>query len=125
VTAPDGPLARARRWSAALAAALDEVTEQLDTAARRLTEGWPDARGQDWVDHLHLLRRTAARDAGDAHDLGRVVDRVADDLDGGPGGGAPVPGTGGPQLGSTAARRADDRRGVTIPRLGDTAEGGS
>lgn len=115
MTVADGPLARAREWSVVLAAALDEVGDQLDAAARRLGEGWPDAGGREWLDRLRLLRRAVVRDADDAHDLGRTVDGLTDD--------GTAPGAVGPQLGSTAARRADDRRGVTIPRLGDDPGG--
>jgi hypothetical protein len=116
VTAQRPELQRARQWSTALATALDEVTEQVGAAARRIADGWPDAHGRDWTERLLQLRRVLDRDAADAHDLGRAIDRVAEVADGNP---LPV----GPQLGGTAGRHVDDRRGVTIPQLGDPFSG--
>jgi hypothetical protein len=105
-------LARAREWAAALATGLDDVVAQADAVARRMAEGWPDPRGGEWVERLRLVRRGIDRDAADAHELGRTIDRVAQvQAD-------PLPA--GPQLGGTAGRHVDDRRGVTIPQLGDT-----
>jgi hypothetical protein len=116
-------LQRAREWSAALAATLDEVRQHVDAAARRLVDGWPDAHGREWSERLLLLRRSLNREADAAAELGRAVDRVPDD----PGppdqdvdGHSAVPG---PRLGGTDARRADDRRGVRIPRLNDPDDG--
>jgi hypothetical protein len=111
-------LERARQWSTALAAALEEVTEQIDAAARRVADGWPDPRGRDWIDRLLLLRRNIDRDAADADELGRAIDRVAEVTAGeDPAGGV------GPQLGGFGGRHADDRRGVTIPQLNDPFSG--
>ena len=101
MTTPDGP----RRWSAALTTALDEVTGRIDAAARRLADAWPDARGEEWVHRLRVLRRALERDADAAVEFGRAVDRLA----------APIPD--GPRLGDTGALRVDGRRGVTIPQL--------
>ena len=118
MTAGERPeIQRAKQWSAALATALDEVTEQVGVAARRVADGWPDALGQEWGERLLQLRRMIDRDADDARELGRAIDRVAavspaagDDAQ---------PGLVGPQLGGTGARRVEDRRGVAIPWLGD------
>ena len=111
MTAPDGP----RRWSAALTIALDEVAGRIDAAARRLADAWPDARGDDWVHRLQVLRRAVERDADAAAEFGRSVDRLAGrTLD-------PTPD--GPRLGGTGAVRVDDRRGVTIPQLNDPLGG--
>ena len=101
-------LARAREWAAALATGLDDVVVQADAVARRMAEGWPDPRGGEWVERLLLVRRGIDRDAADAHELGRMIERVAQ--------ADPLPA--GPQLGGTAGRHVDDRRGVTIPQLG-------
>lgn len=104
-------LDRARSWSAALAAVLDEVTEQIGVAARRLADGWPDVRGDEWAQRLYSLGAALHREADAAVEFGRAIDRLpeatppADDS-----------GADGPRLGDTGARRADDRRGVTIPR---------
>lgn len=117
MTGPVGTLPCVREWSAALAAALDRVAGHLDVVARSVAEGRSDARGREWVDRLALLRRDVLRDADDAHALGRSVDRLAAEPDPPvpPGDPDPV----GPRLGDTAAGRVDDRRGVTIPQLGD------
>ena len=103
MTTPDGP----RQWSAALTAALDEVTGRIDAAARRLADAWPDARGEEWVQRLHVLRRALERDADAAVEFARAVDRLA------------APTSDGPRLGDTDAVRVDGRRGVTIPQLND------
>lgn len=113
---PPPELLRARRWSADLAAALDEITGQVGAAARRLAEGWPDAHGRDWVDRLRGLQRDLTRDLDASGEFGRSVDRVAYDTASGP--------AVGPYLGATTGRRADDRRGVTVPQLGDPTDGG-
>ncbi len=130
MTAPAPPeLERARQWSSALVAALDEVSARLDSVVRRVAEGWPDAHGGEWAERLVVLRRTLAHDADAAAELGRAIDRVAqhvpalpDDVPAGP---HPVlpGGASGPRLGGTTARRVDDERGVTIPRLTDAAGG--
>ena len=119
------PLPRVREWSAALAAALDRTVERLDTTARGVAEGWPDARGREWADRLALLRREVLRDADDAHALGRTVERLAGDLavDLAADPADPAPGPVGPRLGGIAAGRVDERRGVTIPQLGDRPGG--
>jgi hypothetical protein len=125
MTAPQRPeLQRARQWSVALAAALDEITGQVGYVARRLSHCWPDEHGRQWAERLLLLRRALERDAEAAAELGRSVDRVTDAVAAAPddaGDRYPSAHTGatGPRLGDTAARRAEDERGVRIPRLGD------
>ena len=105
----------ARLWSTSLTTALDEVGGRIDAVARRLADAWPDARGDEWVHRLQVLRRAVERDADAAAEFGRSVDRLAGhDL-------GPTPD--GPRLGSTAAVRVDDRRGVTIPQLNDSFGG--
>jgi hypothetical protein len=107
----DGP----RLWSTSLTTALDEVGGRIDAVARRLADAWPDARGDDWVHRLQVLRRAVERDADAAAEFGRAVDRLAGhDL-------GPIPD--GPRLGGTAAVRVGDRRGVTIPQLNDPLGG--
>lgn len=108
MTAPS-ELDRVRSWSAALAAVLDEVAAGLGAAARRVADGWPDARGEEWAHRLHVLGAALDREAGAAVEFGRAVDRLPVDGDAGTV-------ENGPRLGDTAARRADDRRGVTIPQ---------
>ena len=121
MTGPQGAeLHRAQQWSAAVAAVLDEMTEHVATAARRLAEGWPDARGREWTERLLVLRHALHRDADAATELGRAIEVAADD----PSSDAGPPSYGGPLLGSTGARRVDDRRGVTIPRLNDGPDDG-
>jgi hypothetical protein len=117
VTTPHPDLLRAAQWSAALAAALDEITGQVGALARRLADDWTDVRGQEVTERLMLLRHELARDADAAVELGRAIDRVADDPARENGGPPP-----GPRLGATDARRADDRRGVIIPRLNDPVD---
>lgn len=112
MTAPE--LDRARSWSAALAGVLDEVTAQLAVAAARLADGWPDLRGEEWAHRLRVLGATLQREADAAVEFGRAVDRVPDTAAPLVDGDAGV--ADGPRLGDTAARRADDRRGVTIPQ---------
>ena len=63
---------------------------------------------------LLTLRTGLERDTDAAVHLGQAVDRVLD---------GPVGPATGPRLGSTAARRADDERGVRIPRLDDPGDG--
>lgn len=101
----------ARQWSATLTAALDDVIGRIDVVSRRLADAWPDARGEEWVHRLRVLRTALERDADAAVEFGRAVDRLA-----GPVGD-------GPQLGGTGAARVDDRRGVAIPRLNDPFAG--
>jgi hypothetical protein len=121
VTAPPLPeLQPARHWSAALVTALDEITDHVGAAARRLADRWPDARGREWADRLHALHRALEGHAAAAAELGWAIDRAADDVAGADDG---SPGYG-PLLGGTNGRHADDRRGVTIPRLNDDTDGG-
>jgi hypothetical protein len=129
VTAPAPPdLQRARQWSSALASALDEVSARLDPVVRRVAEGWPDAHGGEWAERLAALRRALAHDADAAAELGRAIDRVAEHVSARsgdpPAGSHPAlhGGTSGPRLGGTGARRVDDERGVTVPRLTDAAD---
>jgi hypothetical protein len=115
VTSPVRPeLERVRDWSAGLAAALGTVAGEVGDLARRLAAGWPDQHGREWGERLLTLRTSLERDADAAVLLGRAVERVADGSD------APQAG---PRLGGTAARRADDERGVRIPRLDEEADG--
>jgi hypothetical protein len=114
---PDGraELLRARDWSGALAAILDTAAEEVGDLVRRLDVGWPDARGGEWSDRLRALRYSLQRDADAAVRLGQAIEWATDE---------PVsPTPGGPRLGGTAGRRADDERGVRIPRLDDPAGG--
>ena len=116
-------LQRAQQWSAAVAAVLDEITDRVGTAARRLSDGWPDARGREWTERLVVLHHALRRDADAAAALGQAIGHAADD----PSADDPTddgPPSSGPLLGGTSARRVDDRRGVTIPRLNDGADGG-
>jgi hypothetical protein len=106
---------RARAWSSALAAALDAAEAEVGDLARRLAAGWPDAHGREWSERLQVLRHTLADDADAAVRLGQAVERATDEPIG--------PVSAGPRLGGTAARRADDERGVRIPRL-DEPPGG-
>jgi len=99
-------LQRARDWSAALAAALDGVAREVGDVARRLGAAWPDEHGRELGERLVTLRTALERDADAATRLGAQIEQVADE---------PV----GPRLGGTGARRADDERGVRIPRLDD------
>ena len=108
-------LQRARDWSGALAAALDAAAAEVGDLARRLAAGWPDAHGREWSERLQVLWYSLADDADAAVRLGRAVERATDEPIG--------PAPGGPRLGGTAARRADDERGVRIPRL-DEPPGG-
>jgi hypothetical protein len=107
---------RAREWSAALASTLDDVADQVGVAARRLTEGWPDARGVEWADRLVGLRRTLEHEAAAALEFVRAVDRVPDDEDVPAPDADPYAAPTGPRLGGTDARRAGDGRGARIPR---------
>ena len=100
-------LERVRNWSAGLAGALATVVGEVGDLARRLATGWPDHHGREWSERLLTLRTSLERDTDAAVRLAQAVDRVAD---------GPVTG---PRLGGTAARRADDERGVRIPSLDD------
>jgi hypothetical protein len=121
VTAPQqSALRRAQLWSAAVATALDGITDEVEAAARRLADSWPDARGRDWTERLHVLQRALEGHADAATQLGRVIGHAADDQAlGGDLGSLGY----GPLLGGTGGRHVDDRRGVTIPRLNDEADG--
>jgi hypothetical protein len=115
---------RVGSWSAALAAVLGEVAAQVGATARRLADGWPDAHGAEWADRLHALGAALDREADAAAGLGRALDRLPGGHDGHGGADGPAASVGdaavagSPRLGDTAARRADDRRGVDIPRWG-------
>jgi hypothetical protein len=114
-------LHRVGSWSAALAAVLDEVAAQVGAAARRVADGWLDAHGTEWAHRLHVLGAALQREADAAVELGRALDRLPDGPDGPDGPATTVDDATvarGPRLGDTAARRADDRRGVAIPRWG-------
>jgi hypothetical protein len=108
-------LQRARDWSSALAAALDAAAAEVGDLAQRLAAGWPDSHGREWSERLQVLRHTLADDADAALRLGQAVERATEEPVG--------PASAGPRLGGTAARRADDERGVRIPRL-DEPPGG-
>jgi hypothetical protein len=108
-------LQRARDWSGALAAALDAAAEEVGDLVRRLAVGWSDAQGREWSDRLRSLRHTLQHDSDAAVRLGQAIERATDEPVG--------PAPGGPRLGGTGARRADDERGVRIPRLDDPAGG--
>lgn len=115
MTSPERPeLERVRNWSVGLAAALGTVAGEVGDLARRLGAGWPDHHGREWSERLLTLRTGLERDTDAAVRLGQAVDRVLD---------GPVGPATGPRLGSTAARRADDERGVRIPRLDDPGDG--
>ena len=109
-------LQRARDWSGALASALDAAAAEVGDLARRLAAGWPDAHGREWSERLQVLRHTLANDADAAVRLGQAAERATDEPIG--------PAAAGPRLGGIAARRADDERGVRIPRLDDDPPGG-
>ena len=115
MTSPERPeLERVRNWSAGLAAALSTVAGEVGDLARRLAAGWPDHHGREWSERLLTLRTSLERDTDAAVRLGQAVDRVAE---------GPLGPATGPRLGGTAARRADDERGVRIPRLDDPGDG--
>jgi hypothetical protein len=107
-------LQRARDWSAALATALDATAREVGDLARQLAAGWPDDHGRAWSERLLTLRNTLERDADAAVRLGLQVERAADEPTGLP--------PSGPRLGGTGARRADDERGVRIPRFDERAD---
>jgi hypothetical protein len=113
--------ARPVQWCAAVAAALDEVTDQVGHLTARLAAGWPDERGREWTERALRLRRSLEQDADAAAELGRTVARIADALAGGPAGAPPLGlrARPGPRLGGTDGGRVDDERGVRIARLGD------
>lgn len=115
MTSPERPeLERVRNWSDGLAAALGTVVGEVGDLARRLAVGWPDHHGREWSERLLTLRTSLERDTDAAVRLAQAVDRVADE---------PVGPATGPRLGGTAARRADDERGVRIPRLDEPGDG--
>jgi hypothetical protein len=123
VTTPDLPeLRRARQWSVDLEATLSETAEHVADVARRLSDCWPDDRGREWTERLVTLRRALEHDADAAAELGRAIDRAADSATDFGGLHSEMIG---PRLGSTTSRRADDERGVRIPRLGDSECDGS
>jgi hypothetical protein len=123
---PDLPeLIRARRWSVTLEATLTETAEHVADVARRLSRCWLDDRGREWTERLVTLRRALERDADAAAELGRAIDRVADSATASDTDESVHPGTFGPRLGSTTSRRADDDRGVRIPRLNEPEGDGS
>lgn len=107
---PDGP-GRAHDWASGLAAALDAAAREVGDLGRRLAAGWPDHHGREWVERLSTLRTTLERDADAAARVAVQAGQMADE---------PV----GPRLGGTGARRADDGRGVRIPRLDDSRDEG-
>jgi hypothetical protein len=116
VTSPGrSELQRARDWSAALATALDAAAREVGDLARRLAAGWPDDHGREWAERLLTLRITLERDADAAVRFGLQAERAADEQAGVP--------PSGPRLGGTGARRADDERGVRIPRLDERGDG--
>jgi hypothetical protein len=102
-------LERARDWAAGLAAVLDTAAREAADLARRLAIGWPDDHGREWNDRLQILSTALQRDAEAASQVTVQVEQLADDQVG-------------PRLGATGARRADDERGVRIPRLDDRAD---
>jgi hypothetical protein len=109
----------------ALVATVTESAEQVADVARRLTHCWPDDRGRECTERLVTLRRTLERDADAAAELGRAIDRVADSATASDTDESLHPWTFGPRLGSTTSRRADDDRGVRIPRLNEPEGDGS
>jgi hypothetical protein len=92
------------------------MSEHVRDITRRVAQGWLDERGHAWTERALLLRRALERDSDAALDLSRAIDRATDASSepAAPHGQPP-----GPRLGDTGARRADDSRGVRIPRLDD------
>jgi hypothetical protein len=92
-----------------LAAVLDAAARDAGDLARRLAVGWPDDHGREWTERLQTLRTSFERDAEAAARVAVQAEQLAE-------------GPAGPRLGGTGARRADDERGVRIPRWDDRAD---
>jgi hypothetical protein len=105
----------ARRWCAALLADLDELLPELRRLAEDIGEHWRDDRGRECADRAAAVHRQLGHDAGACAGLGRAIACAAVELTP-----ARLAAPSGPLLGSTAAERAEERRGVRIPTLPDT-----
>ena len=115
VTSPGrSELQRARDWSAALATALDAPPARSATSRGGSPPAGRTTTAGSGPSGCSTLRSTLERDADAAVRLGLQAERAADEPTGPPSG---------PRLGGTGARRADDERGVRIPRLDERGDG--
>jgi hypothetical protein len=64
-------------WCARLGAALTEVGDGIGRLAGQVAQDWSDAEGALRADRLTLLQRSVLRDAEDAAELGRRLERAA------------------------------------------------
>jgi len=121
----------AAAWCTRLGAALTEVGDGIGRLAGQVARDWSDAEGALRADRLTLLQRSVLRDAEDAAELGRRLERAASGM--GPmgdlaallgrlaaiGASARSGGSEGPRagvtLGDVDGARAPDRPGMQLP----------
>jgi hypothetical protein len=102
------------RWSARLAAALDDAARRVARIAAQLADDWPDATGRAWAERATRLGRELHRDAVAADELRAELTRTAEPAP------AEVPRLPpGVRLGGTSGVRVDEERGMRIAELGD------
>jgi hypothetical protein len=119
--ADDGQAAeQAARWLRALGSRLDDATRLVERLAGIIDESWQDDRGRDWADRLGLVRGELAREAIACQGLAGGLTVVAEELASARCASAEEPW--GPLLGDTAARRANQDRGMRIATLPDPAD---
>jgi hypothetical protein len=125
------PVSSAAVWCARLGAALTEVGDGIGRLAGQVAQDWSDAEGALRADRLTLLQRSVLRDAEDAAELGRRLERAASGM--GPMGdlaallgrlaaigatarsGGPEPQRTGVALGDVDGTRAAERPGMQLP----------
>jgi len=116
----DQAVEQTARWLRALGSRLDDATRLVERLAGIIDESWRDDRGHDWADRLGLVRGELAREAIACHGLAGGLTRVVEELASARCEAAEQPW--GPLLGDTAARRANQDRGMRIATLPEPAD---
>jgi hypothetical protein len=110
------PSSSAAAWCTRLGAALTEVGDGIGRLAGQVGQDWSDAEGALRADRLAMLHRSVLRNADEAAELGRRLERAAPGM--GPMGDLAA------LLGRLAAIGASARSGGAEPQRGDLLHGG-
>ncbi|MGQ0573006.1 MAG: hypothetical protein ACT4RN_02240 [Pseudonocardia sp.] len=110
-------------WLRECAERFTHIAAETRRAADGIERCWTDDRGREWVERAGLVQRQLDRDAEACVALAERLARASASRETGPAEGAELQDgpltSGGPLLGSTAARRADAARGMRIATLSE------